>query len=244
VRDARGSTRPRARRALRAPARPSSSRPGSGSPRLIAPSAATCTGGAARTRCARGSPPAWSARPAAPADPRRPVRRLGAAALPRAPAELRRQAARLRRRQAPAGRSAHHAADVSRPDRGAGRRLRPSARVLPLRAGAMKRGLALALLALTLTTAGCGASSSATPPITVGAARTFQIARFQLADAVAGARRTSPSPSTSPRARRSRATAPDPARTRASTSSSCAPTWARSSTGTRRWGLTGRSTTR
>jgi hypothetical protein len=50
----------------------------------------------------------------------------------------------------------------------------------------MKRGLALALLALTLTTAGCGASSSATPPITVGAARTFQIARFQLAGAVAG----------------------------------------------------------
>jgi len=57
---------------------------------------------------------------------------------------------------------------------------------LPLLAGAMRRGLALALLALALTTAGCGASSSATPPITVGAARTFQMARFQLAGAVAG----------------------------------------------------------
>jgi hypothetical protein len=48
----------------------------------------------------------------------------------------------------------------------------------------VRRGLALALLALA--TAGCGASSSATPPITVGAARTFELARFQLADAVAG----------------------------------------------------------
>jgi hypothetical protein len=45
---------------------------------------------------------------------------------------------------------------------------------------------ALAVVLLALATAGCGASSSATPPITVGAARTFELARFQLADAVAG----------------------------------------------------------